>query len=214
MCFFRTFRTQNIYIVKFSYRNVLLLALQFLFLKPVTVVYAAGKEEAQGSDTHKLVLFDHKKEPSPQDWRYFLKLSTQSQELLWRSFVKKGVNLRDWSWAWRLGWIRACTGNQNKFCEQIFNDGLQDRALVVRAEAITALGRNYEKTEREEIVRKIALAAADKRNFRNKRPMYISQRAIFSLHNVGGEKALKEASKIARTDPVLEVYFKKIYGIR
>lgn len=156
-------------------------------------------------------LFDHSKEPSHEDWRYFLKLTDEAQEKIWISFSQKKVQLKDWSWAWRIGWIKACTSNQRSFCDTVLKEAMKDRALVVRAEAVTALGRIYEKSQRSDIIARIALLGSDSRNMRNKQPMYIQQRVIFSLRNIGGDEAKKAAWKIAASDESLKAYFHKVF---
>lgn len=197
-------------IIIFSYAVIFFVVFKGKRIEPLSfgLISKIGVASAEPS---KGLIFDHRKEPSREDWRYFLKLSPQAQDDIWRSFITKGVNLGDWSWAWRIGWIKACTGNSLKFCETVFAEALGDRALVVRAEAITALGRIYEKTQRRDIVKMISIAAADKRNMRNKKPMFVNKRAIFTLQKIGGQDAFNEAKKIAQADKDLENYFKRIF---
>ncbi len=154
--------------------------------------------------------FDYTKEPSTEDWRYFLKLEDYAQEKLWNSFIKKGVKLSDWSWAWRLGWIRACQLNKKDFCQQILVQSLADRAAVVRGEGATVLGRLYEKSERKDLIKHLEKSGLDSRNFRNGKPLFVQKRIIFAIVGIGGVEALGSAAKIAKTHKELDNYLKRL----
>jgi hypothetical protein len=176
----------------------------------IILVFIEFGTPKDASGTVAITPFDYTKEPSTEDWRYFHKLEAHAQEKVWNSFIKKGVKLNDWSWAWRLGWIRACQTNRKDFCNHILVQALGDRAAVVRGEGATALGRLYENSGRKDIIKHLEKSGLDSRNFRNGKPLFVQKRILFAIVGIGGSDAAGSASKIAKTHKELDNYLKKL----
>jgi len=197
-------------LMKNSYHSGCLMTGLMLMICVWTGDYLAhGSEFRRGELVTKV--FDHRQEPSREDWRYFLRLDSPTQDRIWRSFSDRHIQLKDWSWAWRLGWVRACNTNRRDFCDTVLREALTDRALVVRAEAVSAYGRIFENTERADVVHLMAQVAKDKRNLRHQKPLFIQKRIIFALHSIGGRKAEVLAKEISNADHSLKSYYAKIF---
>ena len=151
-----------------------------------------------------------RKEPHPADWRYFLKSSETERERLWTYHQNRGVHLGGWSWGWRLGWVRACGASDRRMCQAIMREALFDRALVVRAEAATRIGRRYEGTGSLEIIETLAKAYADPRNVRHGKPLFAQSRILFALRMVGGMQALAKGASLAASHPESQSYWARL----
>lgn len=149
-------------------------------------------------------------EPSKADWRYFLKAREADREKLWRYHLAAGRTLASWSWGWRLGWVRACGESKAKFCRTVLEQALVDKALVVRAEAATRLGRLHEGTEDAKVVGMLADEYRDARNFRRGAPLFVTERILFALHQVGGEQAHKAGDRLAASHKTSKAYWAKL----
>jgi hypothetical protein len=154
--------------------------------------------------------FDIKAEPAPADWRYFLKAPERERELLWSRQSQRGMKLGHWSWGWRLGWVRACGTSEQAYCGQILRTALFDRALVVRAEAATRLGRRYAGSGDADVVRLLAKAYALGRNVRRGQPLFVHMRILFALRDIGGDDALATGEKLAAAHEATAAYWEKL----
>ena len=149
-------------------------------------------------------------EPSNTDWKYFLGASTKFRESLWNYNVQRQKQLKDWSWQWRLGWLRACSNSVDAYCAKIFESALIDKAVVVRADAATRIGVRFEKTGNLWATTQLALAYKNPKNIRNGTPLYIQQRILFSLKQIGGTNALSTGGKTAKSHKGSATYWEKL----
>ena len=148
--------------------------------------------------------------PTPADWRYFLKAPERSRAKLWSHHAAQGKKLKDWSWGWRLGWVRACGLVTSAPCPEIIDQALTDKALVVRAEAASWLGRRLAGTADARATSQLKSAFLNPRNHRHGRPLFVEQRILFALHQVGGPDADAAGAELAAADPALELYWQKL----
>lgn len=154
--------------------------------------------------------FDIKKEPAKADWRYFLKAPEASREQLWTYHSSQGRQLKDWAWGWRLGWVRACADSTREQCGQIMRQALGDKALVVRAEAATKLGRRFEGSKDAKVVDLLAQAFQNKGNSRNGKPLFVQNRILFALYQIGGDEALARGGKLAAGHALTRSYWTRL----
>lgn len=154
--------------------------------------------------------FDFRKEPAKADWRYFLKAPEISRQKLWGYHVGQGHQLRDWSWGWRLGWVRACSDSQEEYCGQIMAQALGDKAMVVRAEAATRLGRRFDGSQDAKVTGLLVKAYDNKGNVRNGKPLFVQNRILFALHQIGGKDALAVGEKLAASHPQTREYWQRL----
>ena len=134
----------------------------------------------------KALEIDIKRNPDQLEWQYFLRNGLELQKNIWEAQQRKGVSFADWSWGWRILWLKSCEQSQMQHCEGIMTAGLNDAALVVRAEAITQLGLRHQNSRNKAVLDKLAQAAREPRNFRNGKPMFIHQNIKLAQHRVAG----------------------------
>ena len=158
----------------------------------------------------KLESFNIKSEPAPADWRFFLKAPEASRESLWAHHAKLGHHLREWSWGWRLGWVRTCAKSARVYCNDVLKEALFDRAAVVRGEAAARIGTRYEGTKRPDVTALLLDAGKLPGNYRNRTPLYVMQRILFALSQVGGETALSGAATLANAHPTTKKYWSHV----
>ena len=157
--------------------------------------------------------FEPRRPPAKLEWIRFMDLSGNEAESLWNDQLHKGTKLADWDWKWRLGWIGLCRkGNKPAFCSTVLADGLADKALVVRAESASAMGKSHAASMDPEASRKLLAMLDDPRNRRGKTPVMVQKRALYALHQIGHAESNKAAAAIAAKDPVLKEYWSKLAG--
>jgi len=169
---------------------------------PTSKAYAAGAASFAPFDIHM--------EPSPADWRYFIRASDKDRENLWTTHVLQGVKLGDWSWGWRLGWVRACSTSPREFCRDILATALFDRALVVRAEAATRLGRRLEGSGDQPTMDLMARSYRESPNLRHGRPLYVQHRILFAIHRIGGPYAADLGLKLSTSHLETKSFWQKL----
>jgi len=152
-------------------------------------------------------------EPSSVDWKYFLNATPSFRQGLWQYHLNRGKSFKDWAWQWRLGWVRACSEVSDRYCEAVFKSALIDKAVVVRADAASRLGRLYEGTGSNWAANLLLRAAKDPRNMRHGQPLYIQQRILYALKQIGGRKTLDAAGDIARTNKTTSIYWAKLNNL-
>ncbi len=157
--------------------------------------------------------FDVTSEPAQPDWRYFIRAPEVEREKLWQYQLHRGKHLRHWSWGWRLGWVRACSRSDRSYCQGVMREALFDRALVVRAEAATRLGRLYDGSQRDDIIDLLVSAYKDTRNRRRGKPMFVQTRILYALHQIGGPKAKALGSQLASEHELVRRYWQKLEHI-
>lgn len=154
--------------------------------------------------------FPLSREPQPQDWHSFIKSPEAAREQLWVYQVARGKKLGDWAWGWRLGWVRVCATSERPFCGDILRQALFDKALVVRAEAATRLGRLYENSHNAAMTKLLAKAFGSERNVRHGRPLFVQERILFALKRIGGDEAQEAGSRLASSHAALAAYWQKL----
>jgi hypothetical protein len=150
------------------------------------------------------------KEPTTRDWRAFHKAEPSFRSALWSYHKKRQVGFPAWSWGWRMGWVRACAANPTGYCEHILETALFDKALVVRSEAATQVGRIFESTKNEKFSALLIKAYNNPKNYRNKKPLFVQQRILFALHQIGNKEAAVTGKKMSAGNPDLAVYWSRI----
>lgn len=150
------------------------------------------------------------KAPAAADWRFFLHAPEIDRERLWTYHARQGKSLRDWAWGWRLGWIRACAFSSKVYCASILTQGLSDKALVVRAEAALWVGRRYSGSANPQVVQALAQAYGNTANLRHGQPLFVQNRILFALHEVGGAEATATGARLAASHPGALAFWQRL----
>ena len=79
--------------------------------------------------------------------------------------------------------------SKEAYCVKILAQGFRDEAMVVRAEAITQLGRRFKGSGNEAILKQLRKAFAEKRNFRHTETMFIHKNILKAMQMIGGKKS-------------------------
>lgn len=148
--------------------------------------------------------------PSKRDWKFFHRMPQDKLKSLWNYQVSLGKDLKDWSWEWRIGWIRVCIARNDTYCRALLHKALFDKAMVVRSEIVKRLGEVYENSQNPQVIHLLAQAFRDKRNLRNQKPMFILYHILFSIHQVGGGKSKEIGSNLAKQYIATLRYWNKI----
>jgi len=151
--------------------------------------------------------FDIALEPSPADWRFFLKSPEGARAQLWQYHQKRGKGLGHWAWGWRLGWVRVCGTSTAAYCGAVLRDALFDKALVVRAEAATRVGRRFAGKADAGAVKLLAEAYKNPKNLRGGRPLFVQNRILFALKQIGGAAALAEGEALSGQHAAMKTYW-------
>jgi hypothetical protein len=157
--------------------------------------------------------FEVSKEPAKRDWQSFHKADPSFRSELWKYHQKRKIDFSAWSWGWRMGWVRSCSQDPKGYCADILEKALFDKALVVRAEAATQLGRIFDNTKNEKFSNLLLNALNNPKNFRNKKPLFVQQRILFAIKQIGNTKAMQESNSASKTHPDLAIYWSKISKI-
>jgi hypothetical protein len=157
--------------------------------------------------------FEVSKEPEKRDWQSFHKAEPQFRAELWKYHQKRQIDFSTWSWGWRMGWVRACSNDPKGYCAEILEKALFDKALVVRAEAATQLGRNFDSSKNEKFSSLLLKALNNPKNFRNKKPLFVQQRILFAIKQIGNTNAIQQSSLASKSHPDLAAYWTKISKI-
>ncbi len=148
--------------------------------------------------------------PSTKSWREFLQATPQRQNELWSFHKGEGRSLKDWNWAWRLGWIRVCSKNSPsklEFCEDVFREGLQDKALLVRAETASAVQKVYTGSGNVKHLDGLKATFSMPSNWRNGSPLFVQKRVLSALHSIGGDKANTLGNELSKSHPEFERFW-------
>jgi len=129
---------------------------------------------------------------------------------LWSYYKIQGKNLSDWSWGWRMGWVRKCGVTRAKYCNSVLKQGLFDDAAVVRAESASRIGIKYRDTKSKKIIKLLGKAYRNQANYRRGKPLFVQQRILFAISSLGGKYAKKMGKKIAKSHNGNLAYWKKI----
>ena len=125
--------------------------------------------------------------PNKHEWQYFLQRGSDFQKNFWHEHRQREIQFSDWSWSWRILWLKSCGLSKEPHCIKILAQGFRDRAMVVRAEAITQLGRRFRGSGNSGMLAQLNAAAKVPRNFRHQQPMFIHhniKRAVAMIRGV------------------------------
>jgi hypothetical protein len=146
--------------------------------------------------------------PSTQSWQTFFQMSSEQRAALWQSQVRLGKKLGQWAWQWRLGWLRACAQDKADFCADLLSAGLRDNALVVRSEAATILGRTFAGSGNKDALNLLLKAGGDPRNMRGGKPLFVQQRILWAIKQIGGGNAAGQ--RLAARHRTTKEYWSKL----
>ena len=157
--------------------------------------------------------FAPQKAPERIEWSRFMEMSTKEAEALWNDQAYRGTHFADWNWKWRLAWVKLCAANPKssaRFCDNILDEALADKALVVRAEAASTIGTLYEGTMDPVSSRKLLSVLKDPRNRRNDVPVMAQRRAMYSIMKIGHADSIRAAGEAVAKDATLKNYWAKL----
>jgi hypothetical protein len=156
--------------------------------------------------------FDPKLPPSKAEWQHFHKMSESDLTKLWTYQHQRGSKkLADWSWQWRMGWLQRCGLNgMETICPKILLEGLNDQAMVIRAEAATHLGMRFAGKATPELIDALKKTYMDPRNARNGNPLFVCERILEALKNLKDPRATKVAKNLAKRHSETKAYWAKI----
>lgn len=139
--------------------------------------------------------------PTKTEWQYFHKMTDAQLIKLWTFEQQRGHrNLGAWAWQWRIGWLERCETNvMPDLCSQILASGLKDEAMVVRADAASRIGKRYEGKPSKLISDELTHAYRDARNSRHGNPLFVCERILGAMHQIGGEPLNKIATRLLRS---------------
>ena len=145
--------------------------------------------------------------PSAADWRYLQHASNSELGALWAFHQGRGKTLKDWSWQWRIGWLKVCGRVKTAFCDEILRQGMNDHAMVVRAEAATSLGEKYAGSRDKGAMDQLARAFQERKNARNGKPLLVLYRILFALNQIGGTQSDDVGKNLALGYPQTSRYW-------
>ena len=135
------------------------------------------------------VVLDHRQTPNQSEWKYFLQQDVRFQKNLWHSKSKRNIRFSDWSWGWKILWLRACSTKTEGYCQHILARGFEDSAMVVRAEAIKQIAKRMQGSGNVAMLRRLQVAFEDRRNFRNRQLMFIHRHILAAMKVIGGKES-------------------------
>ena len=154
--------------------------------------------------------FDISKAVTKEDWAFFMQSNARWKKQLWHYHWKRGKSLGDWSWTWRSAWLQFCGRESQKWCFEILQAALFDKALVIRAKAAQMWGRLYSGTGNPKVGGLLEKAYRLKTNNRNGKPLFIKKRILFALKTIGGDENLSKGRILASSDAQMLDYWEKL----
>jgi hypothetical protein len=151
--------------------------------------------------------------PTSASWTEFLHKNPKDLESLWGQLngaKSSQAGLGSIGWQWRLGWIRRCLNVEARFCNVVLSQALNDKAMLVRAEAATVLGQKFEDSKDPKILAQLEGAFKNPRNSRNGKPMFIQQRILFAIRQIGGQAADILGERLAGGSATTQDYWRKL----
>jgi hypothetical protein len=149
--------------------------------------------------------------PTQAEWRQFQASSLSTLKDHWNREKSKPGFFTDWSWQWKLAWLKKCAGlGEGEFCREVILTGLRDKALVVRAEAATIMGQRFEGSGDQALIAELSMSFKNPRNLRQNRPLFIQYRILFAIHQIGGSEAEKRGQELASSHPQTMNYWQKL----
>lgn len=152
-------------------------------------------------------LLNPRKAPQLSDWRFFQDMKDSERASLWMHHTRQGLALKDWIWGWRMAWVKACTFAKEEYCGTLLETALSDKAMVVRAEAATRLGERFEGRKDNRTIQVLAEAFKNPRNSRNGKPLFVQQRILFAIKQVGGSLGEQVGEELAKNDKQSSEYW-------
>lgn len=152
------------------------------------------------------------KEANPKEWKVFHGLSPKQRENVWKYHQKKGRSLEHWHWTWRIAWIRHCSQSQKSYCSRILNQGLRDKAAVVRAETANRLGDRFANSGRthEAVIKALSSAYKITGNNRKGTPLFVRYRILSALHKIMGSEGQELIRHLASEHKLTSEYYAKL----
>jgi len=147
---------------------------------------------------------------SKSDWQFFMTSSDKWRESLWKFYKRQGNSLEDWAWEWRLAWVRTCEMNRQSWCFRILKASLASKAVLVRSRGVKAWGRRYAGTGHINAGKELERVFTFPKNDRNNRPLFIKNRILFALIQIGGKENEALAQRLADSHPGTRRYWTKI----
>lgn len=150
--------------------------------------------------------------PTTAEWQHFNRMNAAQLKRLWHHQKNRGYQkLGDWAWQWRMGWMRRCSeGSMPEVCTNLVLEGLKDEAMVVRAEAANTIAVIYRGKPDQTIIKELSHAFSDPRNVRHGSPLFVCDRILTALHNMGGPTADSVAIGLANKFPTTAAYWSKV----
>ena len=145
-----------------------------------------------------------------EDWRSFMSATDQWRKELWAKHTKDKKGLKDWSWTWKMGWIKTCVPINEDWCAAILQEGLGDRAALVRSKAAEALGLRYDGTANPAGIEALRVAFANPRNIHRGKPMFVANRILYAIHQIGGDLDASTGQALASQFPETQKYWQQL----
>ena len=191
------------------------LALRWMILLVLSMNIAEAKTAVSQRMLRDPSLFKVESAPSKPEWQLFMSSSDKWRRRLWKAQESRGKTLKDWSWGWRIGWLKVCTTQSDAgWCKNLLRQGLLDKALVVRAEAVATIGRRWWGTGNREMLSLLVEAYKNKKNYRGGKPLYIQKRILFAINGIGGQGSGLVAKRLAEATKETQTYWKKLSSVR
>ncbi len=151
-------------------------------------------------------LLDPSQNPSKQDWLFLVNASPEVLEKLWRE-PKKPV-LTSWHWKWRLGFLQACSKKALDNCQEIIEQGLRDKAAVVRGQAALTLAEVSLPADAKNLTL-LKEVAASSQNYRNGKPLFVLYHILDAIKRIGGPASVTILKEMSIKNPKIRAYLQK-----
>ncbi|MCX6116154.1 MAG: hypothetical protein NT027_01325 [Proteobacteria bacterium] len=147
--------------------------------------------------------FEMKEAPSPSDWKRFHLMTPLDKNALWKSQATQHQTLRNWAWQWRIGWLQSCSTDQSNLvmCDMIIEQGLTDKAMVVRQSAVRAFAIKYKDKPSLRHLEILSNMFHKVENYRNGKPLPVCDEIVRALMTMQHPKAQNIAKKLASKHP-------------
>lgn len=158
--------------------------------------------------------FDVRRPPATADWKYFHSIKASERSQIWNELTKTS-DLAEWHWGWRLGWIRSCQKDLNRdpksnfYCFKVLAQACFDEALVVRAEAVSSIGRLYANTDSPKVIDLLTESYRQSGKRKGNHHLSEAKRVLKALYNLG-ENGKKAGKDLAQTDDKTLSYWNKL----
>lgn len=155
----------------------------------------------------KSYLFNPLNQPNAQDWRVFRNATPTEQQAIYKSFEAQGFHFENWHWAWRVGFLQTCHLDGALSCLTLISKGLNDKAVVVRAEAATRLAQVASPSDSQALAL-LTKAYQNKNNWRAGQPLFIQFRILDAIRKFDDPTVSVILKRFANDHPVIANYLK------